>query len=130
MEKHQDKKTYFFDIDGTIVKNMSFEDLEVAVNEPGFIQELLPGVDYFFKWIIDKDDIVIFTTARSEKYREMTLRTLENHKIKYKTLLMDLCSGPRILVNDTVNVFYKKAIAINVARDQGFGDTFIYDPLH
>lgn len=26
------------------------------------------------------------------------------------------------------NVFYKKAISVNVLRDTGFGDTFIYDP--
>jgi hypothetical protein len=41
---------------------------------------------------------------------------------------MDLTSGERYLVNDTVNMFYPKSIAINVLRNTGFGDTFIFDP--
>lgn len=122
-------KTYFFDIDGTIVKNLSYEDLELHVKDPTFIQELLPGVKKFFI-SLKENDIVIFTTARSTVYREMTIRTLKYHNIKYKQLIMDLPSGERYLINDTVNFFYKKSIAINVLRNVGLGDTFIFDPEH
>jgi uncharacterized HAD superfamily protein len=120
-------KTYFFDIDGTIVNNLSWNDLEFYVKDKNYIQELLPNVKHFF-YSLKESDIIIFTTARSSEYREMTERTLFYHNIKYKELIMDLPSGERYLINDTVNMFYKKAIAINVLRDIGFGETFIFDP--
>jgi uncharacterized HAD superfamily protein len=121
-------KTYFMDIDGTIVENLSWEELEKHNEDPDFIQMLLPGVERFFRYHINEQDIVIFTTARSEQFREMTKRTLKYHNIEYKNLIMDLTSGERYLVNDTVNMFYPKSIAINVLRNTGFGDTFIFDP--
>ena len=33
---------------------------------------------------------------------------------------MDLPCGPRYLINDTPDILFKKAIAINVKRDGGF----------
>lgn len=122
-------KTYFFDIDGTIVKNLSYDDLENHIKNPDFIQNLLPGVEQFFNSLKEKD-IVIFTTARPSIYREMTIRTLNYHNIDYKELIMDLPSGERYLINDTCNFLYQKSIAINVLRDVGLGDTFIFDPEH
>lgn len=122
-------KTYFMDIDGTIVENLSWDALEKHYSDSDFIQMLLPGVQHFFK-TRKEEDIIIFTTARSEKFREMTERTLKFYDIKYKVLIMDLTSGERYLFNDTVNMFYPKSIAINVLRNVGFGDTFIFDPEH
>lgn len=116
-------KTYFMDIDGTIVENLSWEALEKHNMDSNFIQMLLPGVEHFFI-SLKEEDIVIFTTARSEKFREMTERTLKFHNINYKLLIMDLTSGERYLINDTPNMLYHKSIAINVLRNQGFGDTF------
>lgn len=120
-------KTYFIDIDGTIVHNLSREDLELKSKIPGFVQELLPGVKDFFM-NLNEYDIVIFTTARPSKYREMTERTLTYNNIKFHGLLMDLPSGSRYLINDTPNMLYKKAIGINVLRDHGMGDVNIFDP--
>jgi uncharacterized HAD superfamily protein len=77
---------------------------------------------------LHKNDVVIFTTARSSQYKELTERTLHHHRIKYSQLIMDLPIGQRFLINDTVNIFFKKAIAINVLRNAGFGDTSIFDP--
>lgn len=119
-------KSYFIDIDGTIVENLSWELLE-SFNDKQYVQMLLPGVEHFFK-TRKEDDIIIFTTARSEKFREMTERTLNYHQIKYKLLIMDLTSGERYLINDTVNMLYPKSISINVLRNVGFGDTSIFDP--
>jgi len=116
------------DIDGTIVENLSNDQLDKYMNDPNFVQELLPGVSHYFK-NFSSEDILVFTTARFERHREMTERTLKSHNIDfYKHLIMDLPSGPRIVVNDTPNVLYHKAIAVNVMRDTGFGDTFIFDP--
>ena len=122
--------TYFIDIDGTIVPNLSNKEIdEILEKDPDYIEELLPGVKHFFATLPEKD-IVIFTTARLERHREFTEKTLRFHNIKYRLLITSLNSGPRYLINDTPNVFYKKAIGINVLRDTGFGDTFIFDPEH
>jgi hypothetical protein len=43
-------------------------------------------------------------------------------------LIMDLTSGELYLFNNTPNILYQKAIAINLLRNTGFGDTFIFDP--
>ena len=118
--------TFFFDIDGTIVKNLSQKELEHNIFIPNYTQKLLPDVKHFFN-TLDSSNIVIFTTARQKKFREMTERTLKKHNINYKHLIMDLPCGTRYVVNDTVNCFYKKAVGINLVRDQGFGSTFIYD---
>jgi hypothetical protein len=120
-------KTYFIDIDGTIVCNLSWEQLEFHSKIPDFVQILLPGVKEFFN-NLNENDVVIFTTARGSEYREMTERTLRHNKIKYNYLMMDLPSGQRYLINDTPNVLYKKAIGINVLRNHGMGDINIFDP--
>ena len=119
-------RTFFIDIDGTIVKNLTNEALDLILKhkkKSEFREDLLPGVEHFFKCLND-DDTVIFTTARTEDHREMTEEMLTFHNIKYSQLIMGLSCGERYLINDTVNIFYKKAISINVLRDTGFGDTF------
>ena len=120
-------KTYFIDIDGTIVPNLTIEDLDEYIQIPNYIQDLLPGVKKFFI-SLHRNDVVIFTTARGNKYKELTERTLNHHRIKYLQLIMDLPAGQRFLINDTVNIFFKKSIAINVLRNAGFGDVSIFDP--
>jgi uncharacterized HAD superfamily protein len=121
-------RTFFIDIDGTIVKNLTNEELDIILThyKGEFREDLLPGVDNFFK-SLKEDDTVIFTTARTEDHRQMTEEMLAYHDIKYTQLIMGLSCGERYLINDTPNVFYKKAIGINVLRDTGFGDTFIFD---
>lgn len=120
-------KTYILDIDGTIVPNMSIEDLEREYPNDAFIQNLLPGVQHFFTSLTDGDK-VIFTTSRIKKYRDMTIRTLKHNNIKYDHLIMDLPNGERILINDVPDKSIKKiAIAINVPRNSGFQDSSIFD---
>lgn len=123
-------RTFFIDIDGTIVKNLTNEELDLILTQKTkgeFREDLLPGVEHFFISLKD-DDTVIFTTARTENHREMTEEMLAFHNIKYSQLIMGLSCGERYLINDTPNVFFKKAIGVNVLRDVGFGDTFIFDP--
>jgi hypothetical protein len=91
------------------------------------IQELLPGVKDFFEKI-GNENVVIFTSGRREKYREITERTLRYHNIKYRYLIMDLPIGKRYLVNDTTNMFYQKAIGINLLRNMGLGDITSFNP--
>ena len=41
---------------------------------------------------------------------------------------MNLPVGKRYLINDTSNMLYQKAIAINLLRDKGFGNVYNFDP--
>jgi uncharacterized HAD superfamily protein len=123
-----DKNCYFVDIDGTIVEMLTWDTLESNSKIDNFIQELLPGVKEFFENAEKLNHTIIFTTGRSECYREMTIRTLKFHNIKYKSLIMDLPIGKRYLINDTVNVMYPKSIGINVLRNTGFGDPLNFNP--
>lgn len=120
-------KTFFIDIDGTIVQYPEKGQLDRISEINGYVEELLPSAIDFFKSLKD-NDVVIFTTGRREKHRELTERTLKYHNIKYKHLIMDLPWGERYLINDTPNMLYQKAIAINLLRDKGFGDIYNYDP--
>lgn len=120
-------KTFFIDIDGTIVPYPEKGQLDRISEIDGYVEELLPSAKEFFESLKD-NDVVIFTTGRREKHRKLTERTLKHHNIKYKHLIMDLPWGQRYIINDTTNMLYKKAIAINLLRDKGFGDIYNYDP--
>jgi hypothetical protein len=120
-------RTYFIDLDGTILPCLSWEELEKHNKNTLFTQPLLVGVKEFFN-SLNIDDTVVFTTARTSEYRELTERTLKFHDLRYKHLIMNLGVGRRYLINDTVNILYPKSIAINVLRNQGFGDTSVFNP--
>lgn len=120
-------KTFFIDIDGTIIAHPEEGKLDKISEIDGYVEELLPSAKEFFE-SLKENDIVIFTTGRREKHRKLTERTLKYHNIKYKYLIMDLPWGQRYLINDTTNMLYQKAIAINLLRDKGFGDIYNYDP--
>lgn len=123
-------KTFFIDIDGTIVPNLTNDQIDqIILTQPDYLEELLPGVHHFFS-SLKPDDTIIFTTARLESHRSFTEKTLKTHGISYHSLIMGLSCGERVLINDTPNVFYQKAVAVNVLRDTGFGDSFIFDPDH
>jgi hypothetical protein len=126
METINSGKTFFIDIDGTIVTMLTWEELKIFSFQPNYIQELLPGVKEFFD--NNKHNTIIFTTGRSEYAREMTERTLKFHNIQYKHLIMDLPIGERYLINDTPNLLFQKSIGINVLRNTGFGNACIFDP--
>ena len=115
-------KTYFIDIDGTIVKHLNNIQLD-EILESEHKEELLPGVKTLWN-TFHKNDKIIITTARKEKHRTFTELIFSKNELRYDALIMDLASGPRILINDTPSITYKKALAINVQRDKGF---YFYD---
>jgi predicted secreted acid phosphatase len=120
-------KTFFIDIDGTIVPYPKYKgELDNKIKIDNYVEELLPGAKDFFD-NLNENDVVIFTTGRNEKYRKLTERTLKHHNIKYKHLIMDLPVGKRYLINDTRNVIFQKSIAINLLRDKGFGDVYDFN---
>lgn len=115
-------KTFFIDIDGTIVPYPRYKgELDDKIKSDKYVEDLLPGAKDFFN-NLNENDVVIFTTGRQEKYRKLTERTLKHHNIKYKHLIMNLPIGKRYLINDTRNMLFQKSIAINLLRNKGFGD--------
>ena len=122
-------KTWFIDIDGTIVKHSSNHQLDEAINDMGqdsfLIEEpIRESVDFLKN--IPKNDTIILTTARDKKHKQHTLKMLDHFQIRYDKVMFDLRSGPRYLVNDIKPVGaagnpepLKTAFAINVERDKG-----------
>lgn len=123
--KQKDKlfrhKTWFIDIDGTIVKHMGDDDIEKLINEKKGRSHLYEkAIPKSVKFInsLPKDDVVVLTTARNPKVEHHTLKMLKRFKIRYDKIIFDLNPGPRYLINDT----YKGALtaySINVTRDEG-----------
>jgi hypothetical protein len=105
------QKTWFIDLDGTLLMhNMSTVD-GVPVND-----RLVPGARAFLN-SIPKDDIIIITTARSERVRAFTLQQLIRLGVRFNRIIFECGQGERILVNDLKPNGMKTALAYNVPRD-------------
>src|SRR4051812_11737904 len=108
-------RTFFVDLDGTIFKQTS---------EGGNVPkeaEILPGVIEKLNEWNQLNYKIIFTTARPESDRDITIKQLSKFNISYDQLVMNLHTGGRFLINDFKN--HSKiptAIAINLKRNEGF----------
>ena len=122
-------KTWFIDIDGTIVKHASNDQIDEAIEKMGedsyLIEEPIDESKSFLSSLPEQDTIVL-TTARDGKHEEHTKKMLSHFGIRYDRIMFDLRSGPRYLINDIKpkgvannNNPIKTAYAINVERDIG-----------
>lgn len=103
--------TWFFDLDGTILKHNGYIDDRKDT--------LLDGVKIFFKKIPPKD-IIIITTSRDKKNSKKTINFLKKMKIRFDKILFNLPYGERILLNDVKpKNNLKTAISINLKRNSG-----------
>ena len=110
--KSDHPKTWFFDLDGTILEyNLIFS----AVGK----DKLLPGVKELWAKIPKKDCIVL-VTARPNYLRDVTIKFLESSGIRFNHVIFDLPRGERILVNDEKPGNITTAFAWNVERNKGF----------
>lgn len=106
--------TIFLDIDGTIIKHrgdlysMVTKDAEII---EGTIQKLIEWKQQGYN--------IILTTARPEGTRLQTEKQLSSLGIFYHQLIMNLSSGPRIVVNDTKPDGTITAIAYSIERNSG-----------
>ena len=125
--KEELDKTWFVDLDGTVLKHRTNNEIDKFINKYGEKSHLeeIPLVDriHFFK-NLPKRDIIIVTTARLEHQREHTIRALNHWKMPYNYIIFDIPSGPRIVVNDIKppltagNTHYlDTAYALNVDRN-------------
>ena len=122
-------KTWFIDIDGTIVYHQSNYNLDKIIVELGDTshtsEKPLKDSVEFLKSIPD-DDTIVLTTARDSRHRDHTIRVLEYYDIRYDRIMFDLCSGPRYLINDIKPAGVAgndnpltMAYAVNLQRDEG-----------
>nr|WP_312058887.1 hypothetical protein [Fervidobacterium pennivorans] len=114
-------KTWIIDVDGVIFEHNKY--LSMKEDE---IEEPLPGVVDFFKKI-KRDDFVILLTAREEKYRERTVRSLNAANIRFDALIMGLPKGERVLINDKKPKGLLTARAVNLERNAGLKDIVIIE---
>ena len=109
-------KTIFCDIDGTLIRQVRFEDLN-----PNEV-DLLPGVhEKMNKWYNDGHYIVL-TTARPENLRLTTKQQLDKGGIPYHQLVMGIGREERILINNnsSKDPWRDRALSVSVRRDDGF----------
>ncbi len=112
MEK---KNTIFCDIDGTIFKYREFSTYKTSPAEP-----IQSTVDYLRKQH-SEGHMIILTTARPHDMLGHTLWELGTYAIPFDRVIMGLERGPRYLINDMdPQKEGKRAIAVNLIRDQGF----------
>jgi hypothetical protein len=103
-------KTWFFDLDGTIVEHGG---LEIK----GY-DTLLPNVKEVFEKI-PNTDLIIITTARPLTKKFETETFLINNNIKFHKIIYELKKGKRILINDMKPDGYNCAESISVKRNEG-----------
>ena len=103
------RKTWIFDLDGTLLKHNGYK--------LDGVDTLLSGAKEYLDTIPEEDKIIIFT-SRSEEYKQMTLDFLREYQIRFDEILFQMPMGERIVVNDRKPSGLDMAVAVNMDRDQ------------
>ena len=112
--EHNDRPVIFCDIDGTIVENQTRTG-ENAYDKPA--KPLVNNVKRLLE-MQNKGAQFVFTTARSDEYKEITRKMLHGLGFKSFDLITGLQNSRRILINDYNNANpYPRAEAINIKRN-------------
>lgn len=118
--------TLFVDIDGTLVKNSS-------AHFPPYIgntEPLLENIEVLRKLHSSGKFQIVLTTARPEKYREVTVMQMKSNSIPYEKLIMGLNHSKRIIINDySKSNPFKSCDSINVRRDSADLSDMLKDSL-
>jgi hypothetical protein len=118
MKREQNYKTIFSDIDGTLIEQVRFEDLDPNV------VNVLPGVVEKMNEWYGEGHYIVLTTARPEHLREVTIHQMAIAGIRYHQLVMGIGREERILINNNSKgePDNHRALAVPVARDGGFAN--------
>ena len=119
MKREQGYKTIFSDIDGTLIEQVRFEELNPNV------VTLLPGVkEKMLEWY-DAGHYIVLTTARPEHLREITEIQMNIAGIRFDQLVMGIGREERILINNNSKgePNAPRAMAVAVGRDAGFNNS-------
>jgi len=114
-------KTIFSDIDGTLIEQVRFEDLDPNV------ATVLPGVKEKMDDWYKAGHHIVLTTARPWDLELITKQQMETAGIRYHQLLMGIGRQERYLINNSEKLTpeISRAIGISVKRDEGFGNVII-----
>jgi hypothetical protein len=111
-------RTWIIDIDGVIFEHNGY------LAEMAGIETPLPGVKALFNHI-PKEDVIVLVTARGSMYKENTIKSLDYNNIRFNYIIMDLPTGPRLLINDTKPDGTKTAFSYNLPRDSGISPSLL-----
>jgi hypothetical protein len=119
MSREQNYKTIFSDIDGTLIEQVRFEQLNPN------IANVLPGVKEKMDEWYEAGHYIVLTTARPENLREITIQQMSVAGIRYHQLVMGIGREERILINNNSKgePDNARAMAVAVGRDAGFVDS-------
>jgi uncharacterized HAD superfamily protein len=116
MKREQGFKTIFSDIDGTLIEQVRFEDLDAN------IVNVLPGVVEKMNEWYEAGHHIVLTTARPWNLELITKQQMETAGIRYHQIVMGIGREERILINNNSKgePDNHRAMAVPVARDGGF----------
>ena len=116
MKREQNYKTIFSDIDGTLIEQVRFEDLDANV------VNVLPGVVEKMNEWYEAGHHIVLTTARPWHLELITKQQMEKAGIRYHQLVMGIGREERILINNNSKGEPEnaRAMAVAVGRDAGF----------
>ena len=116
MKREQGFKTIFSDIDGTLIEQVRFEDLDPNV------VNVLPGVAEKMNEWYDAGHHIVLTTARPWDLELVTKQQMENAGIRYHQIVMGIGREERILINNNSSKEPQRdrAFGVPVLRDGGF----------
>ena len=118
MKREQNYKTIFSDIDGTLIEQVRFEDLDAN------IVNVLPGVAEKMNEWYEAGHHIVLTTARPWHLELITKQQMETAGIRYHQIVMGIGREERILINNNSKgePDNHRAMAVPVARDGGFAN--------
>ena len=88
------QKTIFSDIDGTLVHQVQFENIDP------FTSKVLPGVVETFTRLFKEGHHIVLTTARPEYLRDITIQEMDLLGIPFHQLVMGIGRAERVLINN------------------------------
>jgi uncharacterized HAD superfamily protein len=116
MKREQGFKTIFSDIDGTLIEQVRFEDLDPNV------VNVLPGVAEKMNEWYEAGHHIVLTTARPWNLELITKQQMERAGIRYHQIVMGIGREERILINNNSSKEPQRdrAFGVPVLRDGGF----------
>ena len=116
MKREQGFKTIFSDIDGTLIEQVRFEDLDPNV------VNVLPGVVEKMNEWYEAGHHIVLTTARPWNLELITKQQMERAGIRYHQIVMGIGREERILINNNSSKEPQRdrAFGVPVLRDGGF----------
>ena len=110
-------KTWFFDVDGVLVKHNGYLN--------GGDKWLENTLEFLNSNSISPEDKLIITTSRQQKDIKFLIKELNSKGIKIDSVITELPHGERIVVNDKKPSGLRTSFSISVDRDAGTKDVVI-----